>query len=694
MVRRPPISTCVLALSIAFAATASAQQRPADDHRVLPDFDSRTGQRAAVTPDSGVRTGLDQLRTALGPSLRARFDRSTGYVSRLTAGRRGIGAYRANAPRAVAQQFLREYGGLIGLEPADLVTLVVAREYRSFDEPVTHVQYRQLVAGVPVFGAALHLNVDADGSVIAVSSDGIVGRTTGRNRPAGGLSAEFAIQAAAANVRPEFSISPVRRTGPTGPAQTLTYAAGPFQRDIEVEQALFPVERTLRPAWVVTIEPVGFPQTYTIVVDGETGEILYRRNLQLYVDGYGLVLQSDATAAVDPRLPDRHPAGSTPSGAGDPADGCPPVANYAVRGLTGPFLDSGSVLFGNELAGNNVDVSLNVEGTRGAAGQEIDGDWVFAYPFNSSSSAETSLCFASNFAHDFFYALGFDEAAGNFQVDNFSRGGAGGDPLSVVARASGRNNATFRPAPDGSSPTMSLFLWDGQGCWAEDVDGDSTSDVDSAYDADIFLHEFHHGVSHRLNPSFTGAEADAIGEGGSDFFAYSVFGDTRLAEYAFPPSGIRQVNGKTYADWLCLFGFFCEEHLNGEIWANVLWDIRERFRSDQRQRQRGGRGQRDPSSVCRRSEALSARADDARPPRHDDPGGPDPQPVRRPGWQREPLPAVAWLCDPRDGGERARHEGHGDEHRHGGLLAARRLWWWRSGVDRDGRGERRGVRDR
>ena len=204
---------------------------------------------------------------------------------------------------------------------------------------------------------------------------------------------------------------------------------------------------------------------------------------------------------------------------------------------------------------------------------------MFDFPFNSAGAAETALFFALNFAHDFFYDLGFDEAAGNFQVDNFGRGGLGGDPIAGVARAAGRNNATFQPAPEGSSPIIRMFLWDGSGCWSEDVDGDGVEDIDGDFDTDIVLHEFHHGVSHRLNTSFTGNEANAIGEGGSDFFAYSVNGDTALAEYA-RPGGLRTVNGKTYNDWFCQSGLFCEPHDNGEIWANVLWHIRERFRAD------------------------------------------------------------------------------------------------------------------
>jgi subtilase family serine protease len=263
------------------------------------------------------------------------------------------------------------------------------------------------------------------------------------------------------------------------------------------------------------------------------------------------------------------------------AGACPPPINHEVRDLAGPFRDSATVLFdGGRLSGNNAHVFRGNSSTEGALGTFDGTQWLFDFPFNSADSAETALFFALNFAHDFFYELGFDEAAGNFQVDNFGRGGLGGDPIRGLARASGRNNASFQLAPDGTSPIIRMFLWDGRGsCWAEDVDDDGVADIDGDFDTDILLHEFHHGVSTRLNTTFTGNEAGAIGEGGSDFFAYSINGDTLLAEYAYP-GGLRRINEKTYNDWTCQLGFFCEVHDNGEIFANVLWDVRERFRLD------------------------------------------------------------------------------------------------------------------
>jgi subtilase family serine protease len=259
---------------------------------------------------------------------------------------------------------------------------------------------------------------------------------------------------------------------------------------------------------------------------------------------------------------------------------CPPPLNHELRDLTTQFRDPANVLaHTGHLEGNNTQVLRGSLSTPSATGSFDGSRWLFDFPFNTAGSAEATLFFALNFAHDFFYDLGFDEASGNFQINNFGRGGLGGDSVRAVARAAGRNNATFQPAPEGSSPIISMFLWDAAGCWGADVDGDGSLDLDGDFDLDIILHEFHHGVSHRLNTAFTGFEADAIGEGGSDFFAYSVNGDTTLAEYS-RPGGIRAVNDKTYADWFCFFGIICSPHANGEIFANAMWDLRERFRVD------------------------------------------------------------------------------------------------------------------
>ena len=65
--------------------------------------------------------------------------------------------------------------------------------------------------------------------------------------------------------------------------------------------------------------------------------------------------------------------------------------------------------------------------------------------------------------HDLSYQYGFNEEAGNFQVNNYGKGGAGGDDVRCEAQdGSGTNNANFStPAQDGGRPRMQMFLWPG-----------------------------------------------------------------------------------------------------------------------------------------------------------------------------------------------------------------------------------------
>ena len=66
--------------------------------------------------------------------------------------------------------------------------------------------------------------------------------------------------------------------------------------------------------------------------------------------------------------------------------------------------------------------------------------------------AVQNLFYLNNVIHDILYRHGFDEAAGNFQVDNFGKGGASGDPVRAEAQdGSGTDNANFSTPPTAAS---------------------------------------------------------------------------------------------------------------------------------------------------------------------------------------------------------------------------------------------------
>ena len=230
----------------------------------------------------------------------------------------------------------------------------------------------------------------------------------------------------------------------------------------------------------------------------------------------------------------------------------------------------------------------------------------------------TQLFYITNWYHDKLFALGFDEASGNFQNTNFSGMGLGGDRVLGDAQdASGTNNANFSTPPDGVSGRMQMYRFTGP-----------TIDRDGSLDAEIVMHEISHGTSNRLVGNGAGLNWDpaaGMGEGWSDFYALSLLNNTNAdnpnGHYAsggyatyklsgfptytdnylygirrFPYTTDNSVNPMTWADvddfTNSLTGGIpgtpvtfnnnggMEVHNSGEIWALTLWEVRSRIIAD------------------------------------------------------------------------------------------------------------------
>jgi PKD repeat protein len=229
-------------------------------------------------------------------------------------------------------------------------------------------------------------------------------------------------------------------------------------------------------------------------------------------------------------------------------------------------------------------------------GYSPDGetDLVFDFPFSADSSishnasaAMVNLFYAANTMHDLTYHYGFNEAAGNFQTNNYGRGGIQDDYVRAEAQdGSGTNNANFSTPPDGERARMQMYIWN--------PFNPSGVRKDCSFDNGIIAHEFGHGVSNRLTggPSVTNClrNEEQMGEGWSDFYSLITTlqtGDSRtdlrpvgtfaLGEPVDGP-GIRNkvyttdisVNNHTYADMPSTGG---RVHDIGEIWAIMLWDL-------------------------------------------------------------------------------------------------------------------------
>lgn len=128
--------------------------------------------------------------------------------------------------------------------------------------------------------------------------------------------------------------------------------------------------------------------------------------------------------------------------------------------------------------GNNVLAQEDADGNNGN-GIRAEGtaalNFDFSYggqtlqPTAYTSAATTNLFYMINTIHDIWYQYGFDEVGGNFQQNNFGRGGAvtaTGDYVLADAQdgysqsVATLNNANFSTPNDGSRPRVQMFLWD------------------------------------------------------------------------------------------------------------------------------------------------------------------------------------------------------------------------------------------
>ncbi|MGH7179108.1 MAG: M36 family metallopeptidase, partial [Tepidisphaeraceae bacterium] len=230
--------------------------------------------------------------------------------------------------------------------------------------------------------------------------------------------------------------------------------------------------------------------------------------------------------------------------------------------------------------------SLNADGT-GSLNFDFPID-LADEPSEYRAASITNLYYWNNVLHDIHYRYGFDEAAGNFQLVNYSGQGAGNDFVLADAQDGGSvNNAFFSSPPDGLSGRMQMYQWLG------------TPMRDGDLDAQVIIHEYGHGVSNRL----TGGPADAnalvtlqsagMGEGWSDWWALMLLqtdgsiaaqqAGYGLGTYVLgqPPTGagIRRqpysynmaINSQTFAMYGP--GQSTGAHNTGELWCSTLWDM-------------------------------------------------------------------------------------------------------------------------
>ena len=508
-----------------------------------------TSADAAATRKGSLRAESDLLRTA---RVKLKIERSeTTQTPEIITPDPANGIAFLTAPsnerRApILKNYLKQNSELIGLTDARIDALETAADYTNPDGELSFVILAQKIDGVPVFGGEAAAGFTKRGEIIRVINNLAPALDEAQ------LSADFgsAEEAAARAVKyidgaPEFG-------------QTTT------------EKFYFPIDTgVVRPAWRVMLwTPT---DAFYVVSDARDGTLLWRKNLterqtqtatfEVYGNTTGMTRTGDSPSPFTPGC-------TTPIGCAQP----PAVMRQTITliGNEPPyaFNNNGWIPDGeNRTIGNAVEAGIDRDGTNGI---DLNGwafgnpnrNFVYVYnpapgipppgeeplpttqtyppsPFQQGSI--TNAFYAANRWHDETYRLGFTEAARNFQIDNFGRGGQGNDSLSVEVQDSmGFNGVNFSGGADGNRGRLQLTIWNF-----------ATPDRDSALDSHVIMHELTHGLSTRLHGNATGLNnnmARSMGEGWSDFYAFAMLSeptDNPLGTHALAGYVTYQLGGST-----------------------------------------------------------------------------------------------------------------------------------------------------
>jgi Zn-dependent metalloprotease len=555
-----------------------ANGRGGSQRPTLPDFDlrlagkgeftdSEMGAAAAVQNKDAVRqarvSAFDNFRARLRPeaarNLRASVN-ETGALKNFFIDGAPPTEPQADTSDNVARNFLRRNAPLFALSDAGVGTLKLNKE--DNDEGTSFLEYSQTVGGIKVFEGEVKVAVNRYGQVLSVREGFLVSGQQVSLTPtlseAEGIARAF--EHAGRSVTTWFA-----ETQPRTAKGDRAAFANPIESNLEdviSELNVVRVGDAARLAWHVYTD-VGPDEWYETLVDAHTGELLLRHNLYVF-EAQGTVYTEDPDAG----------------------------ARQLVSFLGDTSINTAAGWMGTSTVttGNNVEAYLDTNadnaadannGTGLSNGHATAPDQNFTFAFSTAADPRTqqaavvtNLFYYNNFMHDFSYRLGFDEAARNFQTDNFGRGGLGADSVRAEAQdGSGTNNANFATPPDGQRPRMQQFLFTAP-----------APDRDSSVDSDVVFHEYGHGISNRLigngSTGLGGTQSGAMGEGWSDYWSITINNDGAVGEYVQNnTAGIRRAAytvpaatvHDSYAD-VCAAG--CEVHNDGEVWAVTLWDLR------------------------------------------------------------------------------------------------------------------------
>lgn len=398
----------------------------------------------------------------------------------------------------IALRYVEQHREQWKLTSADIADMVVSDNYQTRHNGATHIYFIQRHASIPVYNAIMGVHLASDGKVVYSTSRFTRDLAASVNTTAPAISAYHAVEAAARNAGLSIG-EPLRLVSQNGDRSFVFDKGNIAKSAIKVDLMYYsnPMTGTVRLAWSLTLDQIDTPDYWSMRVDAVTGEILHRQNLTVYcsfgdkkdechvhddhcqteeatVSSFKPVQEALAearmllTGALYNVFPvpvespihgerelvlDPHDLVASPHGWHDTNNAPGPEFRITRGNNVHAYQDSG-----------NENTSVNDEPD---GGDELHFDFPFdpaLQPETYREAAITQLFYMNNIMHDVTYHYGFDEAAGNFQRNNYGNGGTANDDVKAEGQdGGGTNNANFATPADGGSGRMQMYLWSSAG---------------------------------------------------------------------------------------------------------------------------------------------------------------------------------------------------------------------------------------
>jgi extracellular elastinolytic metalloproteinase len=404
---------------------------------------------------------------------------------------------QAQTPLETAMRYLEDHSEEWQLTAADIADVVVSDMYTSRHNQATHIYFNQRYSGIELYNAINGVHLKNTGEVVFATNRFTPDLASKINTTEPAISAYAAILSAADHLNLPV-LSDLRLLEQVGDRQ-FTYSGGTISNTDIKAQLVYQLMADGKAylAWDFALDVPTSADYWSLRVNALTAEVLDQYNWTLYCSfddsphqhthdqscgitqhnnkqsmSYAQALEAESQLNNDNAqynvwaIPAESPAHGDRGIVVNPADPtASPYGWHDINGQEGPEFTI--------TRGNNVHAYQDSDGDNTPNGDEPDGgeELIFDFPADLNmepntyrEAATTQLFYMNNIMHDMAYRYGLDEAAGNFQQNNYGNGGSGGDYVQAEAQdGSGENNANFATPPDGGNGRMQMYLWTGGG---------------------------------------------------------------------------------------------------------------------------------------------------------------------------------------------------------------------------------------